>query len=423
MRESTDSSHLNDAEEQHQIFKKTVLKLPTFNCSRDTGGGLQVRASFNELGRPNADVAMGVDTRQELDLRVGPVAYVLDLIGRYGREMLNTSKHRIWESLARLIINTIFNRLLEIFPKSVVVDVCVCVCETDGNFAPFNFKILHRNFQHATTDVFPSDATCDAGIAFSRLLTRHLRNTPLANSGRKGMKPSITYGPCQTPALGFCVARQARWRDGDSKQVHTIGMIERLIDVDCMGNLSGCFGIFGHDFVDDTDAQWSRRIDHRIVSKLMWVVCSLNQLSPGRSRTVFCIPPSTIDLWVIWLTKLPHTMVLLFASQNCWYMLVPIPNESIITTWDLKKLPPGRDSWLSSPEDLESKAACGSCRLSATLWMAGWWNTGQGRKKRGGLGSVSLVSVGGKFLQYLGWVKALVFWQVKMTTKSTPAWN
>jgi len=32
-------------------------------------------------------------------------------------------------------------------------------------------------------------------------------------------------------------------------------MIERLIDVDCMGNLSGCFGIFGHDFVDDTDAQ------------------------------------------------------------------------------------------------------------------------------------------------------------------------
>ena len=32
----------------------------------------QVRASFNELGRPNADVAMGVDTRQELDLRVGP---------------------------------------------------------------------------------------------------------------------------------------------------------------------------------------------------------------------------------------------------------------------------------------------------------------------------------------------------------------
>jgi len=95
VRESTDSSHLNDAEEQHQIFKKTVLKLPTFNCSRDTGGGLQVRASFNELGRPNADVAMGVDTRQELDLRVGPVAYVLDLIGRYGREMLNTSKHRI----------------------------------------------------------------------------------------------------------------------------------------------------------------------------------------------------------------------------------------------------------------------------------------------------------------------------------------
>lgn len=108
-------------------IQKTVLKLPTFNCSRDTGGGLQVRASFNELGRPNADVAMGVDTRQELDLRVGPVAYVLDLIGRYGREMLNTSKHRIWESLARLIINTIFNRLLEIFPKSVVVDVCVCV--------------------------------------------------------------------------------------------------------------------------------------------------------------------------------------------------------------------------------------------------------------------------------------------------------
>ena len=32
-------------------------------------------------------------------------------------------------------------------------------------------------------------------------------------------------------------------------------------------------------------------------------------------------------------------MVLLFASQNCWYMLVPIPNESIPTTWDLKKLP------------------------------------------------------------------------------------
>ena len=31
-----------------------------------------MRASFNELGRPNADVAMGVDTRQELDLRVGP---------------------------------------------------------------------------------------------------------------------------------------------------------------------------------------------------------------------------------------------------------------------------------------------------------------------------------------------------------------
>ena len=48
-----------------------------------------------------------------------------------------------------------------------------------------------------------------AGIAFSRLLTRHLRNTPVATHGQKGgLKPSITYGPCQTPALGFCVARQ-----------------------------------------------------------------------------------------------------------------------------------------------------------------------------------------------------------------------
>lgn len=33
------------------------------------------------------------------------------------------AKHRIWESLARLIINTTLNRLLEFFPKSVVVDV------------------------------------------------------------------------------------------------------------------------------------------------------------------------------------------------------------------------------------------------------------------------------------------------------------
>lgn len=59
----------------------------------------QVHSSFQALGRPNADIARGVDTRQELDLRVG--------------------------------------------------------------------------------------------VAFSRLLTRSLRNTPLAS--RKGQKPSITW--------------------------------------------------------------------------------------------------------------------------------------------------------------------------------------------------------------------------------------
>eukprot|EP00930_Biecheleria_cincta_P004385 TRINITY_DN10529_c1_g1_i1.p1 TRINITY_DN10529_c1_g1~~TRINITY_DN10529_c1_g1_i1.p1 ORF type:complete len:874 (-),score=152.92 TRINITY_DN10529_c1_g1_i1:46-2640(-) len=68
----------------------------------------EVRAAFQSLGRPNAQVAQGVDARQELDLRVG--------------------------------------------------------------------------------------------ISFSRLLTQRLNN--------KGKGRPITYGPCQTPALGFCVVRQ-----------------------------------------------------------------------------------------------------------------------------------------------------------------------------------------------------------------------
>ncbi|CAK9027740.1 unnamed protein product, partial [Durusdinium trenchii] len=94
-----------------EFFDETKIHRAIFSAlTKD-----EVSASFQALGRPNADIAMGVDTRQELDLRVG--------------------------------------------------------------------------------------------IAFSRLLTRHLRNTPLARRG-KGLKPSITYGPCQTPALGFCVQRQ-----------------------------------------------------------------------------------------------------------------------------------------------------------------------------------------------------------------------
>ncbi|CAE7933671.1 TOP3B [Symbiodinium necroappetens] len=76
---------------------------------------MEVAASFNQLGRPDMAVAQGVDTRQELDLRVG--------------------------------------------------------------------------------------------ISFSRLLTRQLTNTPLGNV-KRGASRSITYGPCQTPALGFCAQRQ-----------------------------------------------------------------------------------------------------------------------------------------------------------------------------------------------------------------------
>ena len=65
-----------------------------------------------------------------------------------------------------------------------------------------------------------------AGIAFSRLLTRHLRNTPVAQ-GQKGgpsghPSPSITYGPCQTPALGFCVARQDTGQDGADGVLETL---------------------------------------------------------------------------------------------------------------------------------------------------------------------------------------------------------
>lgn len=53
---------------------------PHVACSQSTNHSgapkrvalVQVSASFQALGRPNADIAMGVDTRQELDLRVGP---------------------------------------------------------------------------------------------------------------------------------------------------------------------------------------------------------------------------------------------------------------------------------------------------------------------------------------------------------------
>jgi len=45
------------------------------------------------------------------------------------------------------------------------------------------------------------------GISFSRLLTRQLSNTRLG-SVKRGASRSITYGPCQTPALGFCAQRQ-----------------------------------------------------------------------------------------------------------------------------------------------------------------------------------------------------------------------
>ncbi|CAJ1398833.1 unnamed protein product, partial [Effrenium voratum] len=81
----------------------------------------EVCSSFESLGKPDADVAKGVDARQELDLRVG--------------------------------------------------------------------------------------------ISFSRLLTRKLRDETKAQS--------VTYGPCQTPALGFCVARHGEIEGFQPRKVWT----------------------------------------------------------------------------------------------------------------------------------------------------------------------------------------------------------
>lgn len=41
------------------------------------------------------------------------------------------------------------------------------------------------------------------GVAFSRFQTRALQKT--LGGGGRGAKIPITYGPCQTPTLGFCV--------------------------------------------------------------------------------------------------------------------------------------------------------------------------------------------------------------------------
>lgn len=41
------------------------------------------------------------------------------------------------------------------------------------------------------------------GVAFSRFQTKALQKT--LGGGGRGAKIPITYGPCQTPTLGFCV--------------------------------------------------------------------------------------------------------------------------------------------------------------------------------------------------------------------------
>ncbi|CAE8599558.1 unnamed protein product [Polarella glacialis] len=47
------------------------------------------------------------------------------------------------------------------------------------------------------------------GVALTRLITTHLRDSvaDLTPSRQDGKGPMISYGPCQTPALGFCVSR------------------------------------------------------------------------------------------------------------------------------------------------------------------------------------------------------------------------
>jgi len=45
------------------------------------------------------------------------------------------------------------------------------------------------------------------GVSFSRLLTKHLGSKSRAQKAPNQRRRLVSYGPCQTPALGFCVAR------------------------------------------------------------------------------------------------------------------------------------------------------------------------------------------------------------------------
>lgn len=60
------------------------------------------------------------------------------------------------------------------------------------------------------------------GVAFSRFQTRYLRRKyPTLDT------KLVTYGPCQTPTLGFCVDRDDEIREFVSKPYYKVSFYER----------------------------------------------------------------------------------------------------------------------------------------------------------------------------------------------------
>lgn len=62
------------------------------------------------------------------------------------------------------------------------------------------------------------------GVAFSRFQTRYLlRRYPNLNT------KLVTFGPCQTPTLGFCVERDDEIKNFVSKPFYRVSLIERSV--------------------------------------------------------------------------------------------------------------------------------------------------------------------------------------------------